>query len=126
MFFSPQIYLKYESKDTRTPTFGEKEFLRIITPKPLIQSQAVRHMLLDCCESPSFSPDKGMEVSPTRSLTSSASGSSIPSQVFADILMKREPQVVFPKNSNFQWGPGAISTPAISDRATLATEQRFT
>ena len=37
-----------------------------------------------------------------RSPVSSVSGTSLRSQVIADILMKREPQVVFPKKSNFQ------------------------
>lgn len=87
---------------TRKPTFGEKEFLRITTPKPLIHCQSLSKTPSDFGESPGFSPDKSVEVSPMRSPVPSVSGTSLRSQVIAEILMKREPQAVFPKNSNFQ------------------------
>lgn len=81
---------------TRKPTFGEREFLRITTPKPLIRCQSQTPS--DFGESPGFSPEKSVQASPAPSI----SGTSLRSQVIAQILMKREPQVVFPKNSNFQ------------------------
>ncbi|KAL9979371.1 hypothetical protein ACROYT_G017025 [Oculina patagonica] len=93
---------KYERKVTRKPTLGEKEFLRITTPKPLIHGQQLSKTPSDFGESPGFSPEKSVEVSPMRSPVPSVSGTSLRSQVIAEILMKREPQVVFPKNSNFQ------------------------
>lgn len=88
---------------TRKPTFGEREFLRITTPKPLIHCQRLLSKTpSDFGESPGFSPEKSVDVSPMRSPVPSVSGTSLRSQVIAEILMKREPQVVFPKNSNFQ------------------------
>lgn len=86
----------------RKPTFEEREFLRITTSKPIIHCQQLGKTPSDFGESPGFSPYKSVEVSPTRSPVSSVSGISVRSQATAEIWMKREPQVVFPKNSSFQ------------------------
>jgi len=94
--------IQYEKKVTRKPAFGEREFLRITTPKPITHSQQLSKTPSDVGESPVISPDKSVELSPMRSPAPSVSGTSVRSQVIAEILMKREPQVVFPKNSKFQ------------------------
>lgn len=102
LFFHIFQHEQYERKVTRKPTLGEREFLRITTPKPLIHCQHLSKTPSDFGESPGFSPEKSVEVSPMRSPVPSVSGTSLRSQVIAEIFMKREPQVVFPKNSNFQ------------------------
>lgn len=107
-----------KQKVSRKPTFGEKEFLRITTPKPLLRNQSQTPSDID--ESPGFSPDKSLEISPTRSPVPSVSGASLRSQVIAEILMKREPQVVFPKNSNFQ----ACITPSSYSTSSVETHLR--
>lgn len=52
-----------------------------------------------------------------RSPLPSVSGTSLRSQVIAEILMKREPQVVFPKNSKFQ----ACITPSNYSTSSVET-----
>ena len=101
---------------TRKPTFEEREFLRITTPKPITNYQQLKSKSpSDLGESPGFSPDKSVEVSPMRSPVHSVSGTSVRSQL-QGILMRREPQVVFPKNSNFQAciTPSNYSTSSVS------------
>ena len=105
----------------RKPTFGEREFLRITTPKPITHNQQLSKTPSDFGESPGFSPDKSVEVSPMRSPAPSVSGTSIKSQVIAEILMKREPQVVFPKNSNFQ----ACITPSNYSTSSVESHIRY-
>ena len=103
---------------TRKPTFGEKEFLRITTPKPLIRYHSQTPSDFD--ESLGFSPNKSSEISPSPSLVPSLSGTGLRSQVIAEILMKREPQVVFPKNSKFQ----ACVTPSNYSTSSVETHLR--
>ena len=55
-----------------------------------------------------------------RSPLFSVSGTSLRSQAIAEILMKREPQVVFPKNSNFQ----ACITPSNYSTSSVETHLR--
>ncbi|PFX24364.1 hypothetical protein AWC38_SpisGene11018 [Stylophora pistillata] len=112
--------MPYDRKITRKTAFRGKEFLRIISPKPLICNQTVSHMSSDYGESPSFSLEKSMEVSPTRSPISSISGTSLRSQSIADVLMKRVRQVVFPKNSKFQ----ACITPSNHSSSSVASQIR--
>ena len=99
------------------PTLGEREFLRITTPKPIICYQSQTPSDFD--ESPGFSPSKSFEISPVRSPVSSVSGSSLRNQVVADFIAKREPQAVFPKNSNFQ----ACITPSNYSNSSMETNQ---
>lgn len=106
---------------TRKPTFGEREFLRITTPKPITHCQQLSKTPSDFGESPGFSPEKSVEVSPMRSPVPSVSGTSVRSQVIAEILMKREPQVVFPKNSNFQ----ACITPSNYSTSSVESHIRY-
>lgn len=61
-----------------------------------------------------------MEISPARSPVPSLSGTRLRSQVIAEILMKREPQAVFPKNSNFQ----ACITPSNYSTRKAETQRR--
>ena len=105
-------------KLTRKPTFGEKEFLRITTPKPLIRYHSQTPSDFD--ESLGFSPNKSSEISPSPSLVPSLSGTGLRSQVIAEILMKRERQVVFPKNSKFQ----ACVTPSNYSTSSVETHSR--
>lgn len=105
----------------RKPTLETREFLRITTPKPITHCQQLSKTPSDFGESPVFSPDKSVEVSPMRSPVPSASGTSIKSQVIAEILMKREPQVVFPKHSNFQ----ACITPSNYSSSSVESHIRY-
>lgn len=60
------------------------------------------HTPNDFDESPGFSPSKSFETSPARSPATLINGSNIQGTVIAHIFSKRQPQAVFPKNSNFQ------------------------
>ena len=115
------LYLQYERKVPRKSTFEEREFLRITTPKPITHCQQLTKTPSDLGESPGFSPDKSIEVSPMRSPAPSVSGTSIKSQVIAEIFKKRDPQVVFPKNSNFQ----ACITPSSYSTSSVESHIRY-